>query len=402
LDNEQIKTMVTNYKHAFVPPELFYAESADDVVRIYENGPNSCMMGKGWNDENHPTRIYFGPDTKLAYIKNKSGAGISARCLIRTDKTPPQFIKIYGDKDLMKKALQAAGIEQSTTGVKGCRFPLLWIKDNKDKMLLMPYIDGGIKQAYISKDRKNREHMMIGKLPTEDSKMYYVLSSTPTSGVVTMPDVSACGRCDKLEFNEKVVIVEGAHYCESCSEGLDIITINEGQERLEKRVTLETAQRHYASYFEIGGSWYSQDGLKKINKFYDNNKEQIINFSETEIEYNTGERMPKAELLTLHTTDKTVHFYRRNHASLVSSFMNHDTFEFYTNKKANILIKEGATNISIVNERLNAMLVELRIIANSEESNYIPKIADRLTEHKATRDFLQVYLSHYNNNSDYL
>ena len=152
LDNEQIKAVVTNYKHEFVPPKIHYATSADDAVRIYEEGPNSCMRGKGWKEIEHPTRVYYGPDISLAYIKNKSGKGVSARSIIRTDRTPNEYIRIYGDEALMKKAFNAVGIKQSSDGIRGCRIPLLWRENEEQKALLMPYIDGAAKYAFVSKD----------------------------------------------------------------------------------------------------------------------------------------------------------------------------------------------------------------------------------------------------------
>ena len=45
---------------------LSFTEDEHEIVDAYENGPESCMMGKGWAFENHPVRVYAGGGLKLA------------------------------------------------------------------------------------------------------------------------------------------------------------------------------------------------------------------------------------------------------------------------------------------------------------------------------------------------
>jgi len=407
LDNEQIKNVVTNYKHKFVPPKIFYAESADDVVRIYEEGPNSCMRGKGWETENHPTRIYFGPDTKLAYIKNKQGTGISSRCLVRTDKTPNEYTTIYGDKALMEKAFKAANIVVAKEGTKGCRFPLLWTKGNKDKKLLMPYIDGGQNNAYISKKRDEREFMVIGKLPTTDSEMYWRLSATPTGGYQQIPDIMECGKCGELEFEEKIVTVNGSSYCEKCSEKLDTITVNEGFKDLEQRITLEYAQQRKSHYFEVNSSWYTRNGLLEIGKFYNRNTGEIISLEDTGICSKSGDRYIKDDLLIFNTIQHgTQYFQRRNKDNLTDDgiHINPETYEFYSLRLAKKLISEGNTTLKPVRDYLNEKIEELKAVKSPEieGSDYIPHIVNRMTVTEGIKEFLKLYLVYVNGDSSYL
>ena len=404
LDNEQIKTVVTNYKHEFVPPELFYATSADDAARIYEEGPNSCMRGKGWDIENHPVRIYYGPDTRLAYIKNKTGKGISARCLIRIDKTPHEYTTIYGDKALMEKAFKAAEIVPAREGMKGCRFPLLWYKNNEQKKFMMPYIDGGISNAWVSKKRDRREYMIIGKLPTTDGEMYWQLSSTPTSGYQIMPDVRECSNCSELEFQEKLIIVDGASYCEKCSEGLDVIIINKGCKNYEKRILRRTAERNSDSYFEIDNLWYSRNGLHAINKFYDNENNIVIPLEDTEICSKSGDRYAKVNMLLLHSVSNRTKFFMRCNASNLTDNRKHidkNTYEFYSEKLALKLITEGSTTLQPVRTFLEERLEEMK--ANIiDEQNYIPPLVEALEVREGIKEFLKLYLEYVNSGSSYL
>ena len=404
LDNEQIKTVVTNYKHEFVPPELFYADSADEVVRIYEEGPNSCMRGKDWKHENHPTRIYFGPDTKMAFIKNKQGTGISARSLIRTDTTPHEYVKIYGDSVLMKKAFTSAGIVPVKNGLSGCRFPLIWVDGDKykNKILLMPYIDGGISKAYISKDREDRKYMMLGLAPnSEPLDDYWKISATPTGGYQRLPDVTDCGNCGKLEFKEEIAEVNGSQYCKACSSSLNIVTVQHGNTST-KRMLLEYLQERTKFYFKVNGIWYTRNGLQDIEKFYDVNVNEVIDFADTGIDFNSKERFALSSLLVLNTSGAKRFFNRGNQNGLMELFIKHDTFEFYSVVKAKELIAKGATDITEVNTRLDEMLIEMRLLIDSVGSNHIPTIVDTLTEHPAKREFLRLYLEHVNGGSSYL
>lgn len=401
MDNEQIKNVVTNYKHEFVPPELFYAKDADEAVKIYEEGPNSCMRGKGWKNENHPVRIYVGPDISLAYIKNKSGTGYSARSIVRTDRTPSEYIKIYGDKTLMEKAFKAAGITQSRDGTMGCRFPLLWYKGEEQKRLLMPYIDGDASNAYISKDREAREYMTIGQRPKTES---WSISSTPTSGYQLMPDICTCGECNELEFKDKIVNISGSIYCEKCSKDLDIVIINEGYEGMEKRVLLKNAKQHSTAYFEINNLWYSRNGLHKLDKFFDKNSGEIVSLEETAICSKDDDRYMKTDMLILHSiSDGTGYFMRRNTSNLTDNkkYIDKNTYEFYSEILALKLIAEGNTTLQPVRAFLNERLEEMKTnIINGQ--NHIPGIVDALELREGIKEFLKLYLEYVNSGSSYL
>jgi len=404
LNNEQIKTVVTNYKHEFVPPEIFYATSADDAARIYEEGPNSCMRGKGWSTENHPARIYFGPDTKLAYIKNKQGTGISSRSLIRVDKTPHEYIKIYGDVALMVKAFTSAGIEPASEGVKGCRFPLLWREDEKDKRLIIPYIDGENGNAIIPKNRKNREFMTIGEFPKNaNTNDYYQLSSTSQAGYVQMPDVLSCRNCGELEFKEKTVDVDDIAYCEKCSEGLEVITVNRGNGE-KKQVLLEYAEARLNSYFKINNLWYTLNGLIEIGKFYNSEKEEIIPLEDTARCYASDNRYLKDEMLIMNTIEYGTRYFKReyHHSSLIDKkYINPETYEFYSEELAAKLINEGNIIIKPVRDYLNETLEEFK--ANkTEETNYIPYLVEKMSTAKGVKEFLKLYIEHINNGSSYI
>lgn len=404
LDNEQIKTVVTNYKHEFVPPELFYAKSTDDAAKVYEDGPSSCMTDKDWGIENHPARVYYGPDTKLTYIKNKSGNGVSARSIVRTDRTPHEYIKIYGDTALMKKAFNAAGISQSRDGVKGCRFPLLWYKGKEQKKLIIPYFDGYVNNVFISKKRNERKYMIMGDPPTADNGIYWILAATSTSGYQIMPDVQECDSCNELKFEDKMIHIDREHYCKPCSIRLEIVIIDEGFEGLERHKLLHRAEQNTSNYFKIDNKWYSRNGLHKIDKFYNRDEDEIIPLTETGICSKDGNRYLKVHMLVMHSiSDGDTYFIQRNYSNLAGSkiHINKNTYEFYSEKLALKLINEGDTELMLVRDFLNEILADMKTNIKDDQ-NYIPYIIDASNYRAGIKRFLKLYLEYTNGGSSYL
>lgn len=119
---------------------LSYADTSDEIVRVYENGPSSCMShpADDYASSVHPCAVYESPDLKLAFIEY--GDKISARCLVWPDKKIHG--RIYGDEIRMRALLEAAGYKLLTKGdygdLTGARLKL--IKDRSH--VVAPYIDG--------------------------------------------------------------------------------------------------------------------------------------------------------------------------------------------------------------------------------------------------------------------
>ena len=139
------KWVVTNNHHT-----IFYARTSDEIRRVYENGPPSCMSHKRsrfWGDGTslpHPSEAYAGGDLAIAYItRNISGCPtpvVTSRVVVWPDKKV-MGPKVYGtDAHLLRMLLEDEGYESKKGGFHGAR--LLKIYYPKEHVYIMPYIDG--------------------------------------------------------------------------------------------------------------------------------------------------------------------------------------------------------------------------------------------------------------------
>jgi hypothetical protein len=127
---------------------LTITEDEDEIVRVYEDGPPSCMVGKSdWYVEDHPVRVYAGGGLAVAYLTSVSGEVI-ARALCwpknevfgrvyptpRNDETTAQY-------DEMMSRLKAKGwvsITEDNTVFEGA-----WLQQRTNRWgrYIMPYLD---------------------------------------------------------------------------------------------------------------------------------------------------------------------------------------------------------------------------------------------------------------------
>jgi len=141
-NNETIKSMVTMFEEETKPVVVQLAHNAKEIIRVYEHGPESCMMGKNWTSNNHPVQVYDHEHLCLAYLPKRGYPNrISARAILRTDGDEPTYIRTYGDTAKMEAALSALGIRLAKNGLEGIVF-----KETRhngyDTRTTMPYLDG--------------------------------------------------------------------------------------------------------------------------------------------------------------------------------------------------------------------------------------------------------------------
>lgn len=118
--------------------ELKFARTPEEIMHVYETGPDSCM--KGFKS----TRAYSGPDLAVAYItrKVKGKDHISARVTCWPDKKVYGHYP-YGDRELLIAALQEAGFKQGS--FKGARMTKFKPGPGEDRYGIgyaMPSFDG--------------------------------------------------------------------------------------------------------------------------------------------------------------------------------------------------------------------------------------------------------------------
>ena len=135
---------------------LTFTEDADEMVRLYEEGPDSCMMGKGWDTARHPVRVYAGGGLALAALTSVSGAVIgralcwpAKQAFGRVYPTPNTSEQHNHYNELMSR-LKAKGWTSITENNSVFEGALLRQLTNRHGGYLMPYLDNeyGVEDVY--------------------------------------------------------------------------------------------------------------------------------------------------------------------------------------------------------------------------------------------------------------
>lgn len=93
--------------------ELMLAETEEEIVNVYINGPNSCMSGSMGDCEMHPAAVYASPDFAVAYTKRDDK--IVARAVVtKDDPNGKYYSTTYGNSSLLTRLLKKAGYEPGT------------------------------------------------------------------------------------------------------------------------------------------------------------------------------------------------------------------------------------------------------------------------------------------------
>lgn len=178
---------------AHADQQLKIARAGADIVKVYLNGPSSCMSHAVGDYETygvHPVSAYGDSDLGVAYLGDPDD-GISARSIVWPEKKV--YIRVYGDETL-KLVLEENGYKNDS--LAGATFPAIRLTGGR---YLFPYID-----TY------ERDDGMTADLITKsDGKRYFKLK--PTGG----------------EYDAKVtegvaVVAEEDRMCENCGEHISV------------------------------------------------------------------------------------------------------------------------------------------------------------------------------------
>lgn len=161
--------------------KLLIARTPEEVVRVYNEGPHSCMAyqlsredGPFQHLDVHPVACYGDSDIGVAYIER--GGEITARCLVWPDKK--LHGRIYGDRHRLLERLKENDYVEEWDFV-GAKIRQL----RSRSQLVLPYIDGDL--GVVKKGRKwlilTEEPHIIGKSP---------------DGV---PSAESCSSCEKTD-----------------------------------------------------------------------------------------------------------------------------------------------------------------------------------------------------------
>src|SRR5215218_3499799 len=119
--------------------DVKFAVTAEDIVRVYNNGPSSCMSHPAAHfrcgPDTHPCEVYGDSDLQLAYLSTKPlddpDFRASARALVwPANKT---WVRIYGDEGRLGPALEALGYME-TDSFKGALIRV--VRDKRGRIVL--------------------------------------------------------------------------------------------------------------------------------------------------------------------------------------------------------------------------------------------------------------------------
>ncbi|MES0134466.1 hypothetical protein NKJ88_05785 [Mesorhizobium sp. M0016] len=125
---------------------LRFASNPDDIVEVYEEGPNSCTSHSPgfYASGQNPTWAYGGPDLQIAYIVGSHGKPV-ARTVCWPEKKI--YSRIYGDEEKLLPELMKLGYRCDFAAFEGARLLLRKAEgrfDEGDEYMegyLCPYID---------------------------------------------------------------------------------------------------------------------------------------------------------------------------------------------------------------------------------------------------------------------
>lgn len=115
-------------------PDLRLARTADEIERVYRNGPSSCMDGshdfRVW-----PTRVYGDSDLAVAYLGNPE-TRVTARGVVWPGRKV--YSRLYGNTHQLEMVLQSNGYTKGS--IDGARIRRIEYP-GRPGLIVMPYVD---------------------------------------------------------------------------------------------------------------------------------------------------------------------------------------------------------------------------------------------------------------------
>lgn len=190
------QTEIRYYANGEKVNELCFAETADEIERVYVEGPGSCMGAKSEcsfdTDGIHPARVYEG-EFKLAYLEECGE--IAARALVH--EPTMTYVRTYGhEADTLAGRLGDAGYSKAY-GWDGARVKAIRCGGG----YIMPYLDGSAQ--YVRHDPSDVRYFFI-----TDDESYADFEACNQNGLAGSVCRATCGVCgDSMDE-------DNAHYSE--------------------------------------------------------------------------------------------------------------------------------------------------------------------------------------------
>ena len=191
--------------------ELRWATTEEDIVWVYENGPESCMgkPASAFESSVHPVAAYDSPDIAIAYVYNtKKDEVISRACCNVNDK---QFNRIFGERSTIAPFLYQQGYTENIDALVGCRIKK--IADDNDEYI-GPYIDADT-DYQICRLTNDLDHFIIGDdQPNAGDVVGKCWNSVESSGYISTDNEPGV-ECESCGVN---CPDEDLFYCEECGD----------------------------------------------------------------------------------------------------------------------------------------------------------------------------------------
>lgn len=226
LSPQQIQELAGRFAGANERNELKFAHTADDIEKVYLNGPRSCMSHDIGNFSSpvHPTRAYAAGDLAVAFIGD--GDDITARAVCWPEKHVRSTI--YGDAARLGPLLEEAGFGIDNQNFYGARLA----KIPHDCSWVAPYMDGaysveiGVEFLVISKCGElscDTTTGVIGGMACDSCGDTMPLDDSRSVGDATWCEgcfddhAFYCGSCEECYHNDCANSVGDAVWCDDCT-----------------------------------------------------------------------------------------------------------------------------------------------------------------------------------------
>lgn len=168
--------------------ELCFATTADEIERVYIDGPGSCMGAKddcAFDTYGvHPVRVYEG-EFKLAYLQECDE--ITARALVH--EPTMTYVRAYGhEAETLIGRLNDAGYSKAY-GWDGARVKAIPVNGCYEDSYIMPYLDGSAQ--YVRFDYKDRNFFII--TDDHDEADFEACNQNGRTGHINHATCGVCG-----------------------------------------------------------------------------------------------------------------------------------------------------------------------------------------------------------------
>jgi hypothetical protein len=258
---------------------LTFAVTSDEMVKVYQKGPDSCMTfrDRGYSGHIHPCSVYAAGDLQLAYLKQNDG-DITARALVWPEKK--KVGRLYGDSGTLLYKLLELGYDNprgSYDAIEGAR--MLKVPNEEGPGNIMPFLD-----ACGGNYWDNGTYWVMGSKPSGSGA--YQNRAGNQNGLDCDSDNENNAECDNCGDNYNL---DDGHYvhhvnsrgrsseqswCQHCGEEHTFYCVSSDQTYSDATPHIELANGGYVASVNIDGDyfqcafnsdWYHIDDLAGVD-----------------------------------------------------------------------------------------------------------------------------------------